>query len=66
MIGDGDNESNDGIGEEDIHKDKEEKLVLALLSELYSELNAILVGTSSTLLVCFTLSTDYLNYQLLF
>jgi len=65
LIRDGDNESSDSIGEKDMHKDKEEKLVLASLSELYLELNAILVGTSSTLLVCFTPFTDYLNYQLL-
>ena len=65
MIGDGNNESNDNIREEDVYKDKREKLVLASLSELYSKLNTILVGTNSTLLVCFTLSTDYLNYQLL-
>ena len=32
--------------EEDIYKGKEEKLVLVLLSELYSEFNAISVGIS--------------------
>jgi len=65
LIRDSNNKSSNGIGEKDVHKGKEEKLVLASLLELYSKLNAILVGTSSTLLVCFTIFTDYLNYQLL-
>jgi len=38
------------------------ELVLILLSDLYSELNSILVEASSTFLVYLTLSTDYLAY----
>jgi len=35
-----------GIGEEDIYKGKEEKLVLVLLSESYSELDLISISAS--------------------
>ena len=38
------------------------ELVLILLSDLHSELNSILVGASSTLLVHLTPSTNYLVY----
>ena len=48
-----------------VYKDKEERPVLALLSELYSKLNIILVDANSTLLVCLILSTNYLCYLLL-
>ena len=39
--------------------------VLVLLSNSYSELKSISVEVSATILVHFTLSTDYLNYLLL-
>ena len=65
MINVGDDESSGGIGEKDIYNSKREKLVLASLSESYSELDAISIDTSSTLLVYLTLFTDYLCYQLL-
>ena len=62
MINVGNNEGGSSIGEKDVYNSKREKLVLALLSESYSELNAISVDTSSTLLVYLTLFTDYLYY----
>jgi len=49
----------------DVYRERME-LVLVSLSELYSELESISVGVSNTLLVYLILSTDYLNYQLLF
>jgi len=54
------------MGGENVYNGKEEELVLVSLSESYSELDTILVSTTSTLLAHLLLSTDYLNYQLLF
>ena len=51
-----------GIEEENIYKNKGKELVLALLSDLYSKLDAISINTSSTFFICFILSADYLNY----
>jgi len=62
LINVGNNEGGSSIGEEEVYNSKREKLVLALLSESYSELNAISVDTSSTLLVYLILFTDYLYY----
>jgi len=53
------------VGKEEIYNGKKEELVLALLSELYPELNAISVGTSGTFLVYLTPFTDYLDNLLL-
>jgi len=44
LMGEGDNSG--GIGKDDVYIDNGEKVVLALLSNLYSELDAISVGTS--------------------
>ena len=54
-----------GMGGKDIYKSKRKELVLASLSGSYSELDAISIDTSSTLLVYLILFTDYLYYQLL-
>ena len=55
--------SNVGEIDDDDSSDKGRvELVLILLSDLYSELNSILVEASSTFLVHLTLSTDYLAY----
>ena len=63
MISDG--KSSSGIGGKDIYNSKEKKPVLALLSELYSELNIILVDTSeySSCLILYYLLTNFsINY----
>jgi len=65
LIGDDDNNDSGSMGKEEIYNSRKEELVLASLSELYSELNAISVDTSSTFLVCFTPFTDYLDNLLL-
>jgi len=65
LIGDDDNNNGGGMGKEKIYNSRKEELVLASLSELYSELNAISVDTSSTFLVCFTPFTNYLDNLLL-
>ena len=57
MIDDG----SSGVEGKDVYRRRVE-LVLVSLSELYSELESILVGTRSTLLVYLTPSTDYPNY----
>ena len=41
-MGDGDNGSGSGIRGDNIYKDNKEELMLALLSDLYSELEVIL------------------------
>ena len=53
------------MGGDELYKDKKEKPVLASLSDLYSNTNAISVRASGTLLVYLTLFTDYLSTFLL-
>jgi len=53
-------ESSGEVGSNKVYKDKT-KPVLASLLNLYSELNSISIDASSTLLVCFILSTDHLT-----
>ena len=53
-------ESGGEVGSDEVYKDKTEP-VLASPLDLYSELDSISVGASSTLLVCFILSTDHLT-----
>jgi len=62
LINVGNDEGGGSMGGENVYNSKREKLVLALLSESYSELDVISVDTSSTLLVYLTLFTDYLYY----
>ena len=50
------------MGENNVFNGKGEKLVLASLSESYSELDVISIGTSSVLLIYLILFTDYLYY----
>ena len=45
-IGDGDDDSSDRVGRDNVQSGKEEKLVLASISNLYSKLKEISVGTS--------------------
>ena len=45
-MGEGDDNGGSDIGRDDIYKDNEEKLVLASLSDLYLELEAISVSAS--------------------
>ena len=65
MIGNDDDDIGDEIRSDNIYKGRRKELVLASFSESYSELDVISVGTSSTLLVYLTSSTNYLIYQLL-
>ena len=65
MINIGNDESDGGMGGKDIYNGKRKELILASLSESYSELDAISIDTSSTLLVYLILFNDYLYYQLL-
>ena len=65
MIGDDDNNNGGSMGKEEIYNSRKEELVLASLSELYSELNVISVDTSNTFLVYFTPFTNYLDNLLL-
>ena len=59
-MGIGEDESGEEVGSDEVYKDKAEP-VLASSLDLYSELDSISVGASSTLLVCFILSTDHLT-----
>ena len=45
-IKDSDNDSSSSIGGKDMYRDSKEKLVLALLSDLYLELEAVSVSAS--------------------
>ena len=56
----GKDESVEEVGSDEVYKDKAEP-VLASPLDLYSELDSISVGASSTLLVCFILFTDHLT-----
>ena len=60
-IGDMDGDSSGSVGTEDLWKNKVEP-VLVLFPNSYSELELISVGTSSTLFIYLTLSTNYLYY----
>jgi len=59
-------ESSSSIGEKDVYNSKEEKSVLALLLELYSELDTILVSTSkySSCPILYYLLTTVMNLNL--
>jgi len=62
-----DRKSSGGIGGKDVYDSKEKKSVLALLSELYSEIDTILVSTSeysSCLILYYLLTTFSTNYYL--
>jgi len=60
LIGISEDESGGEVDSDKVYKDKA-KPVLASSLDLYSELNSISVNTSSTLLICFILSTDHLT-----
>ena len=65
MTGDDNNNNGGSMRKKEIYNSRKEELVLASISELYSELNTISVDTSSTFLVCFTPFTNYLDNLLL-
>jgi len=60
-IGDSKNDSNGGGRGDEVYKDNRKELVLALFSDLYSELEAILVSASrpSSYLTLYYLLTTY-------
>jgi len=59
------NNNNSDVGDKEVYRDKEEKLVLALLSKLYPKFNTILVNTnrySFYSVLYYLLSTYTTNY----